>query len=75
MFRDKKSPLHIEEIERDEEFWKNKMEVELTRFFKTCVLPEIILKRVKKGLKCLDPEWILETQMIKLSEELEKTFL
>lgn len=46
-------PIKVIEIERDEDFIAG-MVPKLVAFLKKCVLPEIILRRVKKNAKCLD---------------------
>lgn len=46
-------PLTVIEVYRDEEFISN-MIPKLMNFYKDCILPEIILRRVQKNAKCID---------------------
>lgn len=46
-------PLTVIEVCRDNEFISN-MIPKLLDFFKNCILPEIILRRVKKNAQCID---------------------
>ncbi|KAI5634747.1 yqaJ-like viral recombinase domain-containing protein [Phthorimaea operculella] len=45
-----KDPVHIERIERDDEFWKSKMESKLLHFYHKCLLPEIVNPRHTRGM-------------------------
>lgn len=58
---DAEHPLYVEEIIKDDLFWKN-MQIKLDQFYKHCILPEIILQRINKGLLCRDPPYILEAK-------------
>lgn len=65
--------LTVIEVCHDEEFIANMM-TKLVLFFKTCVLPEITLRRVPKNLKCMDmaeltckfPIYCIENILIRL---------
>lgn len=46
-------PLTVIEVDRDEAFIST-MIPKLVTFFTKCVLPEIILRRVRKNAKCID---------------------
>ncbi|KAK4884281.1 hypothetical protein RN001_000552 [Aquatica leii] len=61
VFVNHKSPLFIEKIKRDDIFWQNNMEGKLT-FYKCCILPEIIRGNIKRGLRCVDPTYIIDAQ-------------
>lgn len=44
-------PLYIETIMKDDTLWNVKMYPALKKFYLTCILPEIILKKIKAGQK------------------------
>lgn len=57
--------LHYEIIERNDEFWKGRMEEKLVRFYMECLLPEIlepqfVRRNDKKDIK--DPDYIKQAQ-------------
>lgn len=52
--------LFIEEKYKDEQFWKEHMLPELTRFYTSCIAPEIIRNNLSKNKKCVDPPYILD---------------
>lgn len=47
----------MQEIHRDDAFWKTKMEPFLLRFYKDCVLPEIVDSRLARSMDVRRPEW------------------
>ena len=47
---------------RDDEFWITKMEPSLSRFYKECMLPEIVDSRHNRSMPIRDPEYILKAQ-------------
>lgn len=49
-----KEPLHVEVILRDKIFWFEHVN-KLTKFYRECILPEIIYRNIPKGLKAIDP--------------------
>lgn len=49
--------IHVQEIHRDDAFWKTKMEPFLLRFYKDCVLPEIVDSRLARSMEVRRPEW------------------
>lgn len=51
----KNHQLYVEEIERDDEFWKTEMETQLIDFFKDWLLPEIVDPRYLRGLPIKEP--------------------
>jgi hypothetical protein len=53
VYIDEKTDIFIEKIKKDSNFWKTKMCPKLVAFYKKNVLPEIIMIRIPKGLKCL----------------------
>ncbi|KAJ8913369.1 hypothetical protein NQ315_008761 [Exocentrus adspersus] len=59
--------LFVEEIERDNIFWEQKMLPPLSKFYKECIDPEIVRNNIGNGKKCIDPPYILEA--IKLYEQ------
>lgn len=54
--------LKYEIIEKDDRFLETKMKPQLIRFYKECVLPEIIDGRKTRGMKIREPNYILEAQ-------------
>lgn len=52
--------IDVQRIERDDEFWQTEMEPFLTRFYKECVLPEIVDPRLERSMKIRDPPYILD---------------
>lgn len=59
--------LFVEEISRDEEFWKEKMLPVLIQFYMQCIAPEIVRGNISKHKRCVDPPYI--TDAIKQREE------
>lgn len=53
-------PLKIEYIERDDEFWQNKMASKLVQFYLECLLPEIVDSRIRRNLPVREPDYIKE---------------
>lgn len=49
--------IDVQRIGRDDSFWKNKMEAQLTRFYKDCVLPELVDPRVERSMPIRRPSW------------------
>uniref|UniRef100_A0A1E1W812 YqaJ viral recombinase domain-containing protein n=1 Tax=Pectinophora gossypiella TaxID=13191 RepID=A0A1E1W812_PECGO len=45
--------ITVLEVQRDENFIKNMMP-KLVTFYKNCILPEVVLRRVTKKQKCID---------------------
>lgn len=54
--------LYVQNINRDEYLWTNKMLPKLINFYMDCMLPEIIDPRVPRGLRIRDPAKITEAQ-------------
>lgn len=54
--------VKTQRIDKDEEFWKTKMEEKLTRFYKDCLLPEIIDPRKPRNMPIRNPSYIVEAQ-------------
>ncbi|XP_063240064.1 uncharacterized protein LOC134540920 [Bacillus rossius redtenbacheri] len=55
---DTKQDLFVEKVQRNEDFWRNEMLPKLTRFYKKCLLPEIVDSRVIRGKPVREPEYI-----------------
>ncbi|KAL1466568.1 hypothetical protein MTO96_042641, partial [Rhipicephalus appendiculatus] len=49
--------IHVQEVRRDDTFWRTKMEPFLLRFYKHCVLPEIVDSRLARSMAVRRPEW------------------
>ena len=47
-------------VERDDLFWKTKMEPILSRFYDNCLLPEILDSTYCRNMPIRDPEYILD---------------
>lgn len=58
VYVDDKTDLFIEKIYRDIVVWDTKMVPKLIKFYKENVAPEIVRRRVHKGLKCIDSPYI-----------------
>lgn len=77
------SPLKTEWINRDDEFWKEKMKEKLTSFYIDCLLPELVDPRYPRGMNIRNPLYIEEAMITKkktkeniepqLNEEIEPT--
>ncbi|KAL1484617.1 hypothetical protein MTO96_032502 [Rhipicephalus appendiculatus] len=49
--------IHVQEVRRDDAFWRTQMEPFLLRFYKDCVLPEIVDSRLARSMAVRRPEW------------------
>lgn len=56
--------LYVQNINRDEYLWTNKMLPKLIYFYMDCMLPEIVDPRVPRGLQIRDPAKITEAQFL-----------
>lgn len=54
--------MKVEEITRDDEFWKSSMEEKLSRFYMDCILPELVDPRQRRSMLIRDPSYILQAQ-------------
>lgn len=54
--------LVVERIERDDDFWKKKMESHLVKFYENCILPELIDPRQPRSMPIRDLQYILDEQ-------------
>ncbi|XP_050679072.1 uncharacterized protein LOC126975299 [Leptidea sinapis] len=54
------SPLKTEYIDRDDEFWNEKMKDKLTSFYIDCLLPELVDPRYTRGMNIRNPSYIEE---------------
>lgn len=61
--------IDVQRIERDDEFWQTEMEPFLTRFYRECVLPEVVDPRLERSMKIRDPPYILDA----IAEKEEKS--
>jgi hypothetical protein len=55
-------------IQRNDQFWTEKMEPLLTRFYKNCMIPEIVDSRFSRGLPLREPEYILQARQDKANK-------
>lgn len=53
-------PLDVYLITRDQNFWKDKMSGQLSKFYMDCVIPELIDPRVPRSLNIREPTYILD---------------
>lgn len=53
-------PLKIEYIDRDRDFFENKMRLKLDSFYLNCILPELLDPRHNRNMPIRDPPYILE---------------
>lgn len=60
VYCDDNKPLHSEEICIDRELWINEMVPKLSKFYKDCILPEMIRGNIRINKKCKDPHYVLE---------------
>lgn len=51
--------IKYERIERDDTFWKDRMEPQITNFYLNCLLPEMIEPQCPWGLPAKDPPYII----------------
>ena len=58
------TPVNIKyvKVERDDEFWRSKMEPFLIRFYMECLLPEIVDGRRKRSMPIREPGYILQAK-------------
>lgn len=54
--------IKIAKVDRDDEFWKEKMFPKLQRFYKDCLLPEIIDPRHNRSMPIRNPSYIEEAK-------------
>lgn len=61
------TPLGIKYVKvlRDDEFWTNRMEPYLSRFYENCLLPEIIDSRHNRNMPIREPGYILEARRLR----------
>lgn len=72
MWSNNSEPLKVEVIERDDHFWKDKMEVKLRNFYMDCILPELIDPRHPRRLPIRNPKYIEEALKKKEDKILQK---
>lgn len=66
-------PLKVHIIQRDDEFWKTKMESKLIRFYFDCVLPELVDPRISRSMPIRDPPYVIKAMKEKEKMVSEKT--
>ncbi|KAH8029635.1 hypothetical protein HPB51_002088 [Rhipicephalus microplus] len=49
--------IHVQRIERDNDFWKFRMLPQLIRFYRDCMLPEIVDPRTTRSIPIRRPQW------------------
>ena len=49
-------------VERDDQFWEDKMHRKLTDFYEDCLLPEILDSRYLRRMELREPEYILNAR-------------
>ncbi|XP_063216740.1 uncharacterized protein LOC134527744 isoform X1 [Bacillus rossius redtenbacheri] len=51
-------PIKVVTVQKDDQFWKEKMEKQLTRFYFDCMVPELVDPRSTRNMEIRDPEYI-----------------
>ncbi|XP_063215915.1 uncharacterized protein LOC134527292 [Bacillus rossius redtenbacheri] len=51
-------PIKVVTVQKDDQFWKEKMEKQLTRFYFDCMVPELVDPRYTRNMEIRDPEYI-----------------
>lgn len=64
----------MEKIEKDNNVWYDNMLEKFTRFYKYCLLPEIVRGNSKRGERCQDPEYIKGAQAEREKKKLSTKF-
>ena len=59
-------------VRRDDKFWQNKMKPFFLRFYKECLVPEIIDSRHNRNMPIREPEYILKAKEEKKKRDDEK---
>lgn len=59
---DAQQNLHIEKIQRDKLMWEKEMLPQLSKFYRWCLLPEIVAPNVIRGKPIREPDYILKAQ-------------
>lgn len=54
-------PIKVYLIQRDDEFWKTKMEAKLVKFYYDCMLPELVDPRHSRCMQIRDPPYIIKS--------------
>lgn len=54
-------PIKVYLIQRDDEFWKTKMEAKLVKFYYDCMLPELVEPRHSRCMQIRDPPYIIKS--------------
>ncbi|XP_077484482.1 uncharacterized protein LOC144094390 [Amblyomma americanum] len=49
--------IHVQEVRRDDNFWATKMKPFLVRFYRDCLLPEIVDSCVARSMEVRRPDW------------------
>ncbi|KAI5631791.1 yqaJ-like viral recombinase domain-containing protein [Phthorimaea operculella] len=53
-------PMKVYLIQRDDKFWKTKMETKLVKFYYDCMLPELVDPRHSRSMSIRDPPYIIK---------------
>nr|XP_022911115.1 uncharacterized protein LOC111422121 [Onthophagus taurus] len=56
-------PMKVAYIRRDKQFWRTNMEIKLLRFYKECMLPELVDPRHTRHLPIREPNFIKAAQI------------
>ncbi|KAJ8673527.1 hypothetical protein QAD02_005437 [Eretmocerus hayati] len=54
--------IHLVTVERDDEFWKNKMAERLRNFYFDCLQPEILDSRYNREMPMREPDYVIRAQ-------------
>ncbi|KAL0840686.1 hypothetical protein ABMA28_015880 [Loxostege sticticalis] len=60
VWANEREPLKVEVIQKDDIFWKTKMEKKLTAFYMDCLLPELVDPRHPRNMEIRNPSYIEE---------------
>ncbi|XP_075530168.1 uncharacterized protein LOC142563505 [Dermacentor variabilis] len=61
--------LFVQEIARDDNFWSDHMLPLLSRFYRFCLVPELVDPRVPRSLPVREPSYICEAQKRQLKKQ------
>lgn len=54
--------IHVLRVDKNDTFWKLRMEPHLIKFYMNCMLPELVDPRFNRNMVIRDPEYIIEAQ-------------
>lgn len=65
--------IKMEIIEKDDQFWQERMEPNLTKFYHDCLLPELVDPRFTRGRPIREPSYVKLKKADKENEDPDKT--